>query len=107
MNETPAAFFRIQPLDEFRALSSDSPVAFTALAGAAQMTAKGQKGGCRYIAGICAEGDGFNDIGRASDASADDQGNLIPDAFIPQALVYPRYPGCVSAQRRCRRGSRR
>ncbi len=48
----------------------------------------GQQGGGRHIAGIRAQGDGFNDIGRASDASADDQGNLIPDAFIPQALVY-------------------
>ena len=65
--------FRVKSFYKLRTLSCNSPVTFTALAGTAEMAAKGKKGGGCYIAGICTQGNSLYYISSASDTSANYQ----------------------------------
>ena len=52
IDKTLAANIRVQAFDQLRTLGSDAPIAFAALAGAAQVAAQSQHGGGGDIAGI-------------------------------------------------------
>ena len=84
------ADLRVQPRGQFRPLCRDSPAAAAALAGAAKMTAHGQKGGSRDTTGIRAERDSLDYVRGGANAAAGDDGYPISDAFIAQPLVHSR-----------------
>ena len=78
----------IQAFHEVGALGRDAPVAFAALAGAAEVTAEREQGGGRDIAGVGAERDGFHHVRCAPDRAADDERHVVADPLVAQPLIH-------------------
>ena len=78
---------RVEALHKVGTLGCDAPVALAGLAASAQMAAERQK--CRRadVARICTERDGLDNIGAGANGAADNERNLVADAFIAQALI--------------------
>ena len=90
VDKTPTARIGIKAVYKFGTLGCDSPVTFTALASAAEMTAESEQG-CRCnIAGISTQSDRFYHIRSTADRSAYNKGNIVPDAFLTKPAVHSR-----------------
>ena len=77
----------IKSFYKFGALGRYSPVAFAGLTGSAKMTSERKKCGCRNVAGVGAESDGFDYVCRASYASSDNKRNIVSYSLVTQSLV--------------------
>ena len=87
VNQAFGTDVRIQAFYQFGALGCNAPVALAVLAGAAQMAAERQQGSRCDINRIRAECNRLDDICGVADGAADDDGDIVADALVAQALV--------------------
>ena len=87
IDQPSVTFFRVKAFDQFRNLCRDTPVAFTALAAAAEVTSKSQQRCRSDINRICAQRNSFYNIGRGMNRTADDNRDISADTFISQPLI--------------------
>ena len=106
-----ASDIRIQPLNQLRPLRCDSPVAFSALAGPAEMTSEGYNRSRSYIACVGSERDCFDNVGGGTYTSADYERHVSAYSLVAQSLVNGRerklyrYSDIVTDSRGRRSGS--
>ena len=54
------------------------------------MAAQSQQSGGADVAGVRPQSNGLDHIGGGADAAADDEGNVVADPLVPQALIHGR-----------------
>ena len=82
--------YKRQAFHQLRPLCGDTPIAVTCLTGTAEMTAQREQRGCCDIAGIRPQSYRFNNIRSRANTAADNQGNIVADAFVTQPLINGR-----------------
>ena len=87
VDEPLVADLGIETLDELGTLRRNAPVALAAVAGAAEVTPERQKRRRADIAGIRAQCDRLDEVGRGADGARDHEGDVVADALLTQAGV--------------------
>ena len=88
IDESLTSRIDIEPFDQLCVLGGDTPVAFSGLAGSAQVASQSKQSGCSDIAGIRTQRNGLDHICGGANAAADDQRNMISDSFVTQTLIH-------------------
>ena len=87
VDEPLVADVGIEALDKLGTLRHNAPVALAAVAGAAEVTPERQKRRRTDIAGVCAQCDRLDEVGRGADGARDHEGDVVADALLTQAGV--------------------